>query len=215
MLFFYTARNTNDQLVRGTIEAISAQAARQALKEMDLTAEELHEATLQEKKAVSEGVADLSDVHKTPNLVLESDKEFAEDQVTQPVNEAPEEKDGKSVLETSVQQRATKKKPTKAKKKTYYPFTETLGLYAGWLLAWYCIVYALGSYQYTREVSFHIPYIEALLPPFSPVVLTFTLVAFLFLMLSSVHRAIGGGKPKGFILTVLGVAAFSLYRLNV
>jgi hypothetical protein len=210
MLFFYTARNTNNQLVRGTIEAISAQAARQALKEMDLIAEELHEATLQEKKAVSEGTVDLAEVHRTPNLVLEGTKEIIEEEeiVETPSKEEP-------VPATPEKSKPKKKKSSRAKKKAYYPFAETLGLYAGWLLAWYCIVYALGSYQHTREVSFHIPYIEALLPPFSPVVLTFTLVAFLFLMLSSVHRVIGGGKLKAFILLVVGVAAFSLYRLNV
>ena len=53
MLFFYSARNKDGQPERGTIDAVSAQAAVQALKEMDLTAEELHEATLQEKKAVA------------------------------------------------------------------------------------------------------------------------------------------------------------------
>lgn len=213
MLFFYTARNTQGQLLRGTIEAISAQAARQSLRDMELLAEELHEATLQEKKLIAEGEENVQSSYLTPNLILE-------EEMPDTVSETDPEYETQSAQELSAnedEQKETEKtkKKQRKKKKVYYPFSETLQLYAGWLLAWYCIVYALGSYQYTREVSFHIPFIEALLPPFSPVVLTFTLAAFLFLLFSSIHRGLGGGKPKAFLLTVIAVAAFSLYRLNV
>jgi len=66
----------------------------------------------------------------------------------------------------------------------YHPFFDTLRLYAGWLLAWYMSVYILGAFQHTRTLPFRIPYVEALLPPFSPVVLHFSLGAFLFLFLT-------------------------------
>ena len=73
----------------------------------------------------------------------------------------------------------------------------------------------LGGYQYTRSLPFRIPYVEALLPPFSPIVLSFTLAAFLFLLCTSLQKALGGGKLSAAILSILGIAAFVLYRLNV
>ncbi|MDP6561808.1 MAG: hypothetical protein QF793_02685, partial [Candidatus Peribacteraceae bacterium] len=40
----------------------------------------------------------------------------------------------------------------------YFPLLDTLRLYAGWLLAWYCIVYAIGAYQFMKELPFRLPY---------------------------------------------------------
>ena len=205
MLFFYSAQNKDDQPERGTIDAVSAQAAVQALREMDLIAEELHEATLQEKKAISEGTIDIPDMLHTPNLVLEGEIDIPDTK--------PEPQEEKIPKEPKKQKAKPAKK--RKKKKNYYPFQDTLRLYAGWLLAWYCIVYMLGGYQYTRDLSFRIPYIEALLPPFSPIVLTFTLAAFLFLLCTSLHKTFGSGRVKGIVISVLGIAVFTLYRLNV
>ncbi len=97
--------------------------------------------------------------------------------------------------------------------RNYLPLHETLRLYAGWLLAWYAVVYALGSYQHMRPLPFRFPLAEALF--LSPLVLSFTLAAFLYLLLGSVHRAIGGGKVKGLFLLLLGVGVFAWYRMNV
>lgn len=204
MLYFYSARNGENQLVRGTIEAISAQAAREALKEMDLVAEELHEATLHEKRATSEGTINLPSAHSTPNLVLEGDVDIAPPPPAPPVESRPSTKEEEP---SAPKKRSPKKK--------YHPFTDTLRLYAGWLLAWYCLVYALGAYQHTRNLSFRVPYVEALLPPYSPIVLTFTLAAFLFLFGTSLHRAMGGGRIKGLAVTAVCIASFVFYRLNV
>ena len=215
MLFFYTARNNQGQLIRGTVESISAQAARQALASLDLVAEELHEATLQEKKLIAEGEENVQSSYQTPNIVLEEEVPESSDSDESLLHFPPDTNEENAIEEMKSPPIKKKEKKQRTKKKVYYPFTETLQLYAGWLLAWYCIVYALGAYQYIRDVSFHIPFVEALLPPFSPVVLTFTLAAFLFLMLCAVLRAIGGGKPKAFVLSLVGIAAFSLYRLNV
>lgn len=205
MLFFYSALNKDDQLVRGTIDAVNSDAARLALKEMDLKPEELHEATLQEKKASAEGTIDFPDTMSTPNLVLEGEIEM----------QKPETPKATKKPEQLQKNEPKKKRASPSKKKKYHPFTDTIRLYAGWLLAWYCIVYILGGYQYTRSLPFRIPYLEALLPPFSPIVLSFTLAAFLFLLFTSIHKAIGGGKVTGAAFTLLGIAAFSLYRLNV
>ena len=192
MLFFYSARNKENELIRGTIDALSAQAARESLRDMELIAEELHEATLQEKEAASSKKKDFPE--GTPNLILEGEEK-------PPVKE----------------KQMKTKEPTKKRKrkKQYYPFQDTLRLYAGWLLAWYCIVYILGGYQHTRNLSFRIPYVEALLPPFSPIVLTFTLVAFLFLLCTSLHKTLGKGKVVGTVLSIAGVGVFVFYRLNV
>ena len=201
MLFFYSARNSENELVRGTIDAMSAQAAREALKEMNLLAEELHEATLHEKEVAAKGKNNFPDKLHTPNLVLEGE-------VHEPKQEpVPIKEEKKKAKKQSRAKRKIKKK--------YYPFLDTLRLYAGWLLAWYCIVYILGGYQHTRELSFRIPYVEALLPPYSPIVLTFTLAAFLFLLCTSLHRVLKSNKLAGIALTIAGIAVFSLYRINV
>ncbi len=94
----------------------------------------------------------------------------------------------------------------------YFPLLETLRLYAGWLLAWYCLVYAVGSYQFTRELPMHVPYAESLF--LSPLVLSFTFGAYLFLLLSGVYKS-HKGKRNAWILLILGVAIFLLYRSAV
>ena len=78
----------------------------------------------------------------------------------------------------------------------YLPLHETLRLYAGWLMAWYCLVYALGSYQFFRPLPFRIPLVEGLF--LSPLVRSFTLVAFLYLLLGS--GQIMMGKSKNFLV---------------
>ena len=100
-----------------------------------------------------------------------------------------------------------------AQQRTYLPLHETLRLYAGWLLSWYALVYALGFYQYTRPLPFRIPIVEGLF--LSPLVRSFALAAFLFLLLSSVHRATGGRKARGLGFAILGIAVFVFYNANV
>ena len=95
----------------------------------------------------------------------------------------------------------------------YYPLADTLRLYAGWQLALYLTVYTLGMYQSQRELSFRIPYIDALY--LSPVLLTFTLICFLFLVSTSFHRTCGRKKVFGWLFTLLGIAVFLFYRANV
>jgi hypothetical protein len=98
-------------------------------------------------------------------------------------------------------------------KKVYFPIMATLRLYAGWLLAYYAVVYALGWYAHARRLPFEIPYVEALL--LSPLVLAFTLAAFLFLLFQGIYRAWGGGLWKGILLSIIGVGAFVVYKMNV
>lgn len=98
-------------------------------------------------------------------------------------------------------------------KAVYFPLYETLRLYAGWLLAWYCLVYAVGSYQFIKELPMHIPYAESLF--LSPLVLSFTFGAYLFLLLSGIYKAAGKKRFSGIGLTLVGIAVFLLYRMNV
>jgi len=100
-----------------------------------------------------------------------------------------------------------------AKEPQYYPIVDTLRLYAGWLLAWYTLVYALGFYKTTRELPFEIPYLNGIY--YSPLVLSFTLGSFLFLLFTSIHRYSGRGFIRGLLIAILGIAAFVLYRINV
>lgn len=109
---------------------------------------------------------------------------------------------------------ATVSRPKKrSAEKAYFPIASTVRLYAGWLLAYYLLVYALGWYASTRALPGEIPYVEGLF--LSPLVLSFTLAAFLFLLLHSIHRATGGGLWRAIALSIVGMAAFVVYRMNV
>ncbi|MFH0770632.1 MAG: hypothetical protein V1926_04615 [Candidatus Peregrinibacteria bacterium] len=96
--------------------------------------------------------------------------------------------------------------------KTYMPLIDTIRLYAGWLLAGYFLTYALGSYQWTKPLPFEIPFVLAFVV--SPLVLSFSLAAFLFLLVTELYRATGKQKLLGVLFTLLGIATFALYRLN-
>ena len=103
--------------------------------------------------------------------------------------------------------------PTEEHAPVYFPLLETLRLYAGWLLAWYCLVYAVGSYQFLNDLPYRIPYAESLF--LSPLVLSFTFAAYLFLLLSGIYRSTGRKRLVGFILFIAGVFLFLVYKVNV
>ncbi|MBU0766954.1 hypothetical protein KKF55_04210 [Patescibacteria group bacterium] len=96
--------------------------------------------------------------------------------------------------------------------KLYFPITDTFRLYAGWLLAGYFVAYILGQYQLTKPLPFQIPYVLAFL--YSPLILSFTLAAFLYLLATSIHKQTKGGFWKGILLAGLAVVAFVLFRIN-
>ncbi len=107
----------------------------------------------------------------------------------------------------------TQPKIENKKERLYFPLLDTIRLYAGWLMAWYLIIYALGYYQQSRGLPYSLSYIENLYQ--SPMVFSFTLAAFLFLLFTSIHRALKGGRFVGIVLTLLAIGAFLLYRKNV
>jgi len=190
--FTYTAIQADGNRVTGTVEAWSVQAARDALRQMHLIPEELHEFPMPP-------LADTPHADSTPD-------EAASRIAAIPAAETaplPQVSSTKSAVVSSEHERLP----------TYFPLLDTLRLYAGWLLAWYCLVYALGSYQNARPLAFRIPYVEGLF--LSPLVLSFTLAAFLFLLLTGIWKALGKGIFAGLVLTIFGVATFVLYRMNV
>ncbi len=98
-----------------------------------------------------------------------------------------------------------------AEETTYLPFTDTLRLFAGWLIAWYGLVYLLGGLQLKKNISADIPFIAALST--SGLVLRFCFGTFLFLLLTSVHAWMGKGIAKGIVLTVIGLLLMTGFHL--
>ncbi len=158
------------------MEAISMQAARDALKEMNLTLEEIHESTAAEQVEFTAAAP--------------------------PVMPLVPAASAQAAVSTET-----------VSKHAYFPLIDTLRLYAGWLLAWYALVYGLGSFQQTRALPFQIPYLSGLF--LSPLVLQFTLGAFLFLLCTGLWKSLKKNLWIGLLLIVLGVAGFVLYRMNV
>lgn len=95
---------------------------------------------------------------------------------------------------------------------SYIPLTDTLRLFAGWLLAWYAVVYLLGSFRMSGQLPFEVPFLQGLFE--SPLVLRFAFGTFLFLLLTTVHRWLGRGAGKGVALAVIGIVLFVLFHLN-
>lgn len=93
----------------------------------------------------------------------------------------------------------------------YIPLVETLRLFAGWLIAWYGLVYFLAGLQAKKDISADIPFISALSS--SGLVLRFCFATFLFLLLTSVHERMGKGIAKGIVLTVIGALLFVGFHL--
>ena len=197
--YSYTARDTSGKLHKGIVDADGISIVREVLLDKGLAVEEIHEATLSER--IAAGV------------------ESAEQKLS--VKPEGSQKGKNNVVHRADSVVHKEKAPTKKKKTRsesdvlYYPIVDTLRLYAGWLLAWYLLVYAFGAYQYTRDVSYRLPYVEALLPPFSPIVLQFSFGAFLFLLLSAFHRRVHGGTFFTIALSVIGIVLFMFYRLNI
>jgi len=98
------------------------------------------------------------------------------------------------------------------KDESYLPLTDTLRLFAGWLLAWYALVFLLGSYQLTGRISYDVPFLQALFE--SSLVLRFSFATFLFLLLTDLHRWLRGNVLFGLGLGVTGVVIFLLFHLN-
>ncbi|OGJ73051.1 hypothetical protein A3G69_04260 [Candidatus Peribacteria bacterium RIFCSPLOWO2_12_FULL_53_10] len=172
--FSYRATDSTGALQQGNIEAVHADAAREALSQKGWTP------------------IDITAVSSEPFS-------FVTPQPSQPAQPFAKKEEAMPSPPPS--------------QKISPPIAATLRLYAGWLLAYYALVYAVGWYAHSRPLPFEIPYVEALL--LSPLVLSFTFAAFLFLIGHSLYRAWGSGLWKGILVSVIGVGVFVMYRMNV
>ncbi len=127
------------------------------------------------------------------------------------VEEKKEDRPAEPVLRTDAEAVAVKKRSTKKKSVDYYPLTDTIRLYAGWLLAWYFLIYMFGAYQFTRALPVKISIVDDLF--FSPLILHFAAAAFIFLLLSSVHRVLGRKILLGVGLFIIGVVMYWGFRM--
>jgi len=194
-LYSYTARNSQGELIKGTIDAVSLQAARAALQNIRLRAEEVHEMLPMHEvpppPSDTEPDINLSSPPAVPSWTVENEpeEEPAEEQEIEPSQVSSEENP-----------------------KVYFPLTDTLRLYAGWLLTGYFVAYILGGYQYTKPLPFTIPYALAFLT--SPLILSFALTAYLFLLFTGIKKGVKGGMLSTMVLTIVAIVIFVVYRMN-
>ncbi len=94
----------------------------------------------------------------------------------------------------------------------YHPLLTTLRLYAGWLLACLSVIYIVGSYQELREFPFKLSLAKEWIE--SSVILHVAFTTFIFMLLSTVHMALGRGVWKGVMLAVIGFAAIAVFMVN-
>ena len=188
--FSYTAQDSDGKMKEGTVTAESLENARDALKELSLTVQEIHETTMAENAIPWEVTGE----QLTPE---KAEKLFSA--VAEPSDSSVENSSSPASAEIG--------------SSTYFPLIDTLRLYAGWLLAWYFLVYAIGSYTSFRLLPFDIPFLEGLF--LSPLVLSFTFAAWLFLLLSGMWKKIEGSWKSGLLFTLIGIGVFVVYRMNV
>lgn len=112
----------------------------------------------------------------------------------------------------SIHEEKPKSEPARAKHSSYHRLSDTLRLYAGWLLAWYFLIFAVGSYQRLRPLPFRSAFLDRLID--SRLVLEVAVGTFLFLLLTGMHRVLGRGVLLGTALTLVGVAMFLLFVAN-
>ncbi len=98
-------------------------------------------------------------------------------------------------------------------KHDYHPLVATLRLYAGWLLAWYGLFVALGYYTHVRALPWSIPFVEAFF--ISPLIFSFIVAIFLFLMLGSIHRLLHGRWISRIVSLSVGIGAFVGVRMSI
>lgn len=102
--------------------------------------------------------------------------------------------------------------PGKSIPSEYHPLLNTLRLYAGWLLACLLVIYTFGSYQQLRALPFRFSILDEWMD--SPMILNVTFVTFSFLLLSSVHQAMGRGFWRGVALAVIGFELLVIFRMK-
>lgn len=180
-LFRYTFRREDGAAQSGSVEAANIQAARATLTEMGISPTDLREA--------DENIVMVAEGQELPAQTKAEEEEVVDWSTLPTLKKAGAERSTVSAQ--------------------YHPFLETLRLYAGWLAAWYVLIFAFGSYQMLRERPLGIPYLEELF--LSKTVLSLAFTAFLFLTLSSIHRRLRRGVLLGVVLTIVGAGVLFLF----
>lgn len=102
--------------------------------------------------------------------------------------------------------------PVASPSRSYEPLVDTFRLYAGWLLAWYFVIFALGSYQVERTLPVEWEVLSNLLH--STLLLRFSFALFLFLTLSALYRIGKSTTGKALILSLSGLILLGLFIAN-
>ncbi|TSC79609.1 MAG: hypothetical protein G01um101425_540 [Candidatus Peregrinibacteria bacterium Gr01-1014_25] len=85
----------------------------------------------------------------------------------------------------------------------YTPLIATARLYAGWLLAWYALVFVLGGYQATGLLPLDVSWLEGIYR--SPLVLLCAAGTFLFLLLSDLRKLVGPGSLRSVMFVAIWI----------
>ncbi len=184
MRFTYIARTVAGEEQRGVIDAEALETAREMLRKRNLFIEEIHTSPSEERLTTTFTAPPVLPKKKSDPLWTDIDTEKKKAEVK-----------------------------ALATEHTYVPLIDTFRLFAGWLLAWYAIVYLLGSAQALKQLPFEIPFIEGLF--LSPLILRLTFATYLFLLFTTMHKAWGKGTGKGMILTLIGLALYAFFHVNV
>lgn len=220
--FTYIAKRADGAETRGKIDAVSIDAAREELRKQGLMVEDLREQQPQRQQQQPGRPAQ----QPKPQQPQQQKPANQQQKPPQPKPQVPKptvQQPPKPIIQASPAPKASKPEPLpwsganngaapKLPDETMYaPMHETLRIFAGWLLAWYGLIYALGFLEQTGKLS-PIPFIHELFA--SRLVLQFTFGTFLVLALSNVHRWLGRGPFVGFALSLayLGaLAGFVIY----
>lgn len=95
----------------------------------------------------------------------------------------------------------------------YIPLLQTMRLFAGWLMAWYGLIYFAGTYRGDGRLPYDIPLIQSLAS--SDLVLRFSFAVFLFLLLSDVYTWTAKKAVIGVFVTIVGITAMWMFHVNV
>lgn len=123
-----------------------------------------------------------------------------------------------TIVDEPLQMRATTpaakdEQSVEKKPRSYISIFETLRLYAGWLLAWYGLFVAFGYYSYVRVSPVDLPAAQGFL--FSPLIFSFILIIFLYLLMTTIQRALRGQMLLGSALAVIGIALFFVLQIGL
>lgn len=108
---------------------------------------------------------------------------------------------------------SSRSEPWAKAKRDYHPLADTLAIYAGWLLAWYVGIVSLTELATLRSVDVFPDFFHEVVGSSSLFLAAFA--CFLFLLCRALHKLFKSNTLMGFVITIIGVAAFVLYYLNI